>query len=176
VEEIVYKPIGIIHTDYHSKDGTPIQPGVAGRESKGFVELFEEYQEGLDSLEQFSHVILLYHFHRSSGYDLRIVPFLDDEKRGVFATRAPRRPNPIGLSVVYLERIVGNILHIAEVDILDGTPLLDLKPYVPRFDHRSEVRVGWLTRRLREKKRFTADGRFARADEEEQGPPGADEL
>lgn len=165
MKEIVYRPIGIIHSDYRAKVGTPIQPSVAGPESKGYVEIFEEYREGLDGLEQFSHLILLYHFHLSSGYSLRVVPFMDDEERGLFSTRAPRRPNPLGFSVVCLERVEGGILHIAEVDIIDGTPLLDLKPYYPQFDQRSEVRSGWLDKCRPDVGRLVADDRFAREDE-----------
>ena len=102
------------------------------------------YKRQLQDLDGFSHVILLYHFDRSDGHELTVVPFLDDRPRGVFATRAPRRPNPIGLSVVKLERIEGRVLHIDGVDVLDETPLLDIKPYVPAFDAPAECRSGWL--------------------------------
>lgn len=121
----------------------PIQPaGAAG--AQGSVEVFDEYRAGLKDLDGFSHIILLYQFHRAEGFDLQVVPFMDSEPRGVFATRAPKRPNPIGLSVVQLDRIEGGTLHIRHVDMLDGTPLLDIKPYVPEFDAQGKVRTGWL--------------------------------
>ncbi len=121
-----FKPIGRIHTPFTEKKGMPIQPsgaeGVAGS-----VTVFAEYQSGLSDLDGFSHIILLYVFNRSEGFSLKVVPFMDTEERGVFSTRAPRRPNPIGLSVVRLHRIEDGVLHIENVDILDGTPLLDIK-------------------------------------------------
>lgn len=136
-------PIGIIHTPHTRAEETPIQPsyaqGVGGR-----VEVFPKYAEGLRDLEGFSHLCLIYWFHKASSPRLLVKPFLDDVERGLFATRAPCRPNPIGLSVVRLVRREANVLHLEEVDILDGTPLLDIKPYVTRFDHRDEVRCGWL--------------------------------
>ena len=121
----------------------PIQPaGAAG--VKGTVEVFDQYRAGLKDLEGFSHIILLYHFHCSEGFDLQTVPFMDSEPRGLFATRAPRRPNPIGLSIVQLDTVEEGVLQIQNVDILDGTPLLDIKPYVPEFDAPVRVRAGWL--------------------------------
>ena len=121
----------------------PIQPS-RGRGVRGTVEVAPEFADGLADLDGFSHVVLIYHFHRSQGFDLRVTPFLDTEKRGLFATRAPRRPNAIGLSVVCLLGIEGNRIAVQDLDILDGTPLLDIKPYVPEFDHRTEVCEGWL--------------------------------
>jgi tRNA-Thr(GGU) m(6)t(6)A37 methyltransferase TsaA len=141
--KIEYQPIGLIHTPFKQRPGMPIQPS-RGRGVRGTVEIAPEYADGLADLDGFSHVVLIYHFHRSQGFDLRVTPFLDTEKRGLFATRAPRRPNPIGLSVVRLIGIEDNRLLIEDLDILDGTPLLDIKPYVPEFDHRTEVREGWL--------------------------------
>lgn len=137
------KPIGIVRTPFAEPAGMPIQPTGAA-EVCGTVEVFNEYRPGLDDLDGFSHIVLLYGFHRSQGYDLSVVPFLDTEPRGVFATRAPRRPNPIGMSVVRLDRIQDCVLYIRGVDMLDGTPLLDIKPYVPAFDSPAEVRTGWL--------------------------------
>jgi tRNA (adenine37-N6)-methyltransferase len=137
------KPIGMIHSPFKALNGMPIQPAGAA-EVKGSVEVFEQYRAGLKDLDGFSHIILLYQFHRSQGFDLTVVPFMDSEPRGLFATRAPKRPNPIGLSVVQLDRIEGGRLHIRMVDILDGTPLLDIKPYVPQFDAPTGVRTGWL--------------------------------
>ena len=136
-------PIGIINTPYKSIEGMPIQPaGASGVE--GRIEVFEEFAAGLEDLDGFSHVILLYQFHESSGYDLSIVPFLDDKPHGLFATRAPRRPNPIGLAIVRLNRVANATLQISNVDMLDGTPLLDIKPYVPAFDQPGEARAGWI--------------------------------
>jgi tRNA-Thr(GGU) m(6)t(6)A37 methyltransferase TsaA len=141
----VANPIGVIHTPFTDLEGMPIQPaGAAG--VKGTVEVFEKYRPGLKDLEGFSHIILIYHFHGSSGFELQVVPFLDSEPRGLFATRAPKRPNPIGLSVVQLDKVENGILHIQNVDILDNTPLLDIKPYVPEFDAPKEVRTGWLAK------------------------------
>ncbi len=135
--------IGIIRSPHLEKEGMPIQPSGA-LDMEGRVEVFAEFQSGLADLEGFSHIILLYHFHRSSGFKLRVIPFLDTRPHGIFATRAPRRPSPIGLSIVPLEKIVKGVLHIGNVDILDGTPLLDIKPYVPEFDRQEEARTGWL--------------------------------
>ena len=152
---------GIIHTPHQHTEGMPIQPaGAAG--VCGTVEVFEAYRDGLKDLDGFSHVILLYHFHRSRGFDLRVVPFLDSELRGLFATRAPKRPNPIGLSVLPLDRIEDGILHVRKVDMLDGTPLLDIKPYVPDFDAQTEVRTGWLAQARRSVAARRSDGRFSR--------------
>jgi tRNA (adenine37-N6)-methyltransferase len=104
--------------------------------------------------------VLLYVFHRSEGYRLKVVPYMDTEERGLFATRAPRRPNPIGLSVVRLDRIENGVLHIRDVDMLDGTPLLDIKPYVPEFDRKQEIRAGWLEKARKTVGGRTADDRF----------------
>lgn len=156
---IELKPIGIIHSPFKTLSGMPIQPaGAAGVE--GTIELFEEYHAGLKDLDGFSHIILLYHFHGSQGFNLHVVPFMDPEPRGVFATRAPKRPNPIGLSVVQLEKIEGNLLHIRNVDILDGTPLLDIKPYVPGFDAQGAIRCGWLEQAKASVSERRSDERF----------------
>lgn len=142
MNEITYKPIGVIHTPYTDKESTPIQ-GCFVPDSKGFIEVFPEYAEGLKDLDEFSHLILLYHFHQAGCCQLVAKPFLDKEKKGIFAIRYFTRPNPIGLSVVKLLQVKGNILDIGEVDMLDGTPLLDIKPYVPQFDIRHGVKEGW---------------------------------
>jgi len=139
---IIYKPIGIIHTEFAEEENTPIQ-GVFADGSKGDVEVFPQYAAGLKDIDGFSHIILIYHFHLSKDYALVTMPFLNNEERGIFAIRHPRRPNPIGLSVVRLDSIRGNILEISDVDIIDGTPLLDIKPFVPQFDHRTNVKAGW---------------------------------
>ncbi len=141
--EIAYRPIGIIHSPFQDVADMPIQPAGA-RGIAGTVALDERYREGLRDVDGFSHVILIYHFHLSRGHSLLVKPFLDSAMRGVFATRAPRRPNPIGLSMVRLVRIEGTVLYIEDVDIVDGTPLLDLKPYVPLFDGGQDAKTGWL--------------------------------
>jgi tRNA-Thr(GGU) m(6)t(6)A37 methyltransferase TsaA len=159
LENIVYRPIGIIHTPFRELENMPIQPsGAAG--ICGTVELYPEFAEGLKDLDGFSHLILLYRFHESRGYSLTVTPFLDSETRGVFATRAPKRPNPIGLSIVRLVRIQGSTLDIENVDILDRTPLLDIKPYVPEFDHQQDCRIGWLEQVHRMVKTKRSDDRF----------------
>jgi tRNA-Thr(GGU) m(6)t(6)A37 methyltransferase TsaA len=143
------RPIGVIHSPFTDPDRTPIQP--THSQAIGQVEVYPEFAEGLQDIEGFSHLILLYVFHRSSGYALRVKPFLDDVLRGLFATRYPRRPNPIGLSVVRLLARRDNALEIEGVDVLDGTPVLDIKPYVPDFDVRTQTRTGWYeTKSVRE--------------------------
>ncbi|MBW1646333.1 MAG: tRNA (N6-threonylcarbamoyladenosine(37)-N6)-methyltransferase TrmO [Deltaproteobacteria bacterium] len=154
-----YQPIGIIHSPFQEPAGMPIQPAAAG-DTEGKVEIFPEFSAGLKDLEGFSHLILIYHFHRSQGYRLQVVPFLDTEPRGVFATRAPKRPNPIGISVVRLQGVDGRTLAVSSVDILDGTPLLDIKPYVPDFAPGGEVRIGWLEKNRRTIRQRQADDRF----------------
>jgi len=139
--EITMHSIGIIHSPFNKKDQTPIQSSRS--QAVGLVELYPEFVDGLKDIENLSHIHLLYVFHESSGYTLQVKPFLDDQEHGIFTTRYPYRPNPIGLSTVRLVSRQGNELTIEGVDVLDGTPLLDIKPYVPDFDHRTDVRVGW---------------------------------
>jgi len=134
-------PIGIIHSPFTIKKETPIQP--TRSQATGSVEVYSEFMDGLKDLEGFSHIILLYAFHQSSGFSLHIKPFLDDQERGLFATRYPARPNPLGMSIVELTGVQNNYLTVKGIDVLDGTPLLDIKPYVPDFDVRTETRVGW---------------------------------
>lgn len=160
MKEVVYRPIGIIHSPFKEPKGTPIQPSTA-RGIRGTVSVFPEYTEGLKDLDGFSHVILIYHFHMSKKPLLTVKPFMDACEHGLFATRAPSRPNPIGLSTVRLVKIVGNALHIEDVDILDGTPLLDIKPYVPEFDVRQVHRIGWLEKNIHRLPRSKDDGRFS---------------
>ena len=156
---IELNPIGIIHTPFTKPEGMPIQPtGAAG--IRGTIEVFEEFRPGLKDLDGFSHIILLYHFHRSHGFRLHVVPFMDSEPRGLFATRAPKRPNPIGLSVVRLDKIENGVPHIQNVDILDGTPLLDIKPYVPAFDSTGNIRTGWLEQSGKSASSHRSDDRF----------------
>jgi len=141
--DIIYHPIGIIHSPFKDLEGMPIQP-TGETSAPGTIEIYPEYAQGLKDLEGFSFIILLYHFHQVSRSSLMVTPFLGSEGRGVFATRAPTRPNPIGLSIVKLVKIDGSRLYVENLDILDGTPLLDLKPYVPEFDWRPDARIGWL--------------------------------
>ena len=139
--EFIMHPIGLIHSPFTDKSKTPIQPSRST--AKGTVEIFSDFAEGLADVEGFSHIILLYVFHCSSGYELQVKPFLDNQLRGLFATRHPCRPNPIGMSIVRLLNCQNNILEIEGVDVLDNTPLLDIKPYVPDFDVKTEVQTGW---------------------------------
>jgi len=157
--KIIHHPIGIIHSPFTDLADMPIQPTGAAS-APGTVELFSEYVEGLKDLDGFSHIILIYHLHQARRVSLTVTPFLDSEPRGIFATRAPTRPNPIGLSIVRLLKIEGNILFIEALDILDGTPLLDIKPYVPAFDGHPEARTGWLERTQARLSKTRSDGRF----------------
>lgn len=143
METFIYKPIGIIHTPFKDIQDMPIQP-VAARGIKGEIELYKGYIAGLKDLDGFSHITLLYHFHKVKRAELQVVPFMDKEKRGIFSCKAPKRPNPIGISTVKLLNIKNNRIFIEEVDMLDGTPLLDIKPFHPLFDNRDGVKTGWL--------------------------------
>ena len=143
MDNITLKPIGVIHTPYHEARDIPIQ-GIFKADVEGWIELDEKYQAGLKDLDGFSHAILLYYFHRSSEENLEGKPFLEDETHGIFAIRSPHRPNHLGISVVKIKRIEENKLFFTEVDILDGTPLLDIKPYSRYFDCREDVVSGWM--------------------------------
>lgn len=154
------KPIGIIHSPFTEPKGTPIQP-VGALGIKGTVELFPEYVEGLKDLEGFSHIILLYYFHLASDGPLIVTPYMQDEPRGIFSVRMPGRPNHIGISVVRLNGIENNVLHIENVDILEGTPLLDIKPYVTKFDVHVTRSEGWLTPISELAQEKKCDGRFS---------------
>ena len=157
--KITYQPIGIIHSPFTDLVSMPIQPeSDAG--APGKVEIYPPFIAGLQDLDGFSHIILLYHLHEVQTTALTVTPFLDSIPHGIFATRAPTRPNPIGLSVVKLLRIEGPILYIEQLDILNGTPLLDLKPYVPEFDHRVDARIGWLESVKEYTKSKVSDDRF----------------
>jgi len=158
-EGIIFQPIGTIHSPHQELAGMPIQPASAAG-IKGTVVLDLNFEEGLKDLDGFSHVILVYYFHQAKPADLLVKPFLDDAERGVFATRAPRRPNGIGISVVKLLAVDKNILQVENLDILDGTPLLDIKPYVPDFDKQEEVRIGWLEKNRKKIDKKMSDNRF----------------
>ncbi|MFM2292508.1 MAG: hypothetical protein RIS29_2321 [Bacteroidota bacterium] len=139
----IINPIGIIRTPHTDVKNMPIQP-IAAEGICGTIEVFPEFAAGLKDIEGFSHITLLYRFHQIKGYELEVVPFMDTEKHGIFSTKAPKRPNAIGLSTVKLIKVEGNILHIEQVDMLDGTPLIDIKPFYPRYDNRENVSIGWL--------------------------------
>ena len=155
-----YSPIGTIRTPFKELEGTPIQP-IAATDIHGRIELLPEYVDGLKDLDGFSHIILLYHFHKAKEFRLQVKPYVDNAVRGVFSTRIPGRPNPIGLSIVRLTRIEDNVLYIKDVDIVDGTPLLDIKPYIPAVDVREDARIGWLTARVDKMSKTVSDGRTA---------------
>lgn len=140
--KIEYKPIGFVRTPYNTLDGVPNQPHV-GKDIAGCIEILPEYKEGLADLDGFSHIILICHFHMSSNCNLKVIPNGETKMRGLFATRSPNRPNPIGLSIVRLQKVEGNKLWIYDLDILNGTPVLDIKPYVGELNKLSDVRSGW---------------------------------
>jgi tRNA-Thr(GGU) m(6)t(6)A37 methyltransferase TsaA len=160
MEHIVINPIGVIRTPHTDIQNMPIQP-IAAEGISGYIELLPEYTEGLSDLEGFSHITLLYHFHKIKGHKLKVIPFMDTEERGIFSCKAPKRPNAIGTSTVKIIGIEGNIVHIDQVDMLDGSPLIDIKPFYPRYDNRENVSIGWLEKNkdlpLQE---LRADGRF----------------
>ena len=145
--ELKLEPIGIIHSPYQKKEDIPIQ-GVFKPEGVGSIEVFDQYAEGLTDVEGFSHLLLIYSFHKSKGFSLLAKPFLEDKLHGIFAIRSPHRPNHLGVSVVRLLERDGNTLRVGEIDVFDGTPLLDIKPYVPKFDERKNVKIGWLEGKL----------------------------
>ncbi len=147
MDEITYKPIGIIHTSFRSTSEVPKESKDVNL-AKGTIEVAPQYAEGLRDIEGFSHLFVIFHFHLSRDYPLLVKPHRDDKLRGVFATRSPARPNPIGLSVVRLTKREGNILSIQGADMVDGTPVLDIKPYVPQFGQEGILKVGWLERHL----------------------------
>jgi tRNA-Thr(GGU) m(6)t(6)A37 methyltransferase TsaA len=160
MSEVRYKPIGVVHSPFKKPQNVPIQAAIS-KGIKGTVEVARRYVEGLKDLEGFSHIILIVHFHKSKAYSLLVKPYLDENLRGLFSTRAPSRPNPIGISIVRLTKIEDNILYIEDLDIIDGTPLLDIKPYVPNFDQRKKVRIGWLRNKIERISIISDDGRFA---------------
>jgi len=141
-EKILYNPIGVIHSEHIAAEQTPIQP-VYAKGCKGRAEIFPEFSAGLQDLDGFSHLYLIYHFDRTGPAKLMVKPFMENVERGIFATRAPCRPNSIGLSIVEFVRQEGNMLHLDGLDILDGTPLLDIKPYTAKFDRMETTRNGW---------------------------------
>ena len=159
MQTISYHPIGIIRSPFKSPKGTPIQP-TGAVDQIGRVELDPAYKNALQDLDGFSHIHLIYHFHLAGNFSETVIPFLDSRARGLFATRAPARPNAVGLSVVRLKRIEGATLHVLDIDVVDRTPLLDIKPYVPAFDNRTEVRIGWMAGKSGAVQDVSDDGRF----------------
>jgi|SRR5664280_735153 tRNA-Thr(GGU) m(6)t(6)A37 methyltransferase TsaA len=161
MKTIEFKSIGTIHSPFNDLEGMPIQP-IGAKGIKGQIHLKHEYKDGLKDLDGFSHIILIYHLHLSKGHKLEVKPFLDTEKRGIFATRAPKRPNPIGMSVVHLDKIEGSTIFISNVDIVNGTPLLDIKPYIPHFDKNEDekITIGWFENKHQEAVNKKSDGRF----------------
>jgi len=137
----------------------PIQPAGC-KDIEGEIEVFPEFSAGLQDLDGFSHIYVIYYFHKVKGWKVKVIPFLDNRERGIFATRAPTRPCPIGLSVLEINEIKSNRIIVQNLDILDGTPLLDIKPFVPQFDSSENVRIGWLDRHINEVKTKRADDRF----------------
>jgi len=171
MDTIAFAPIGIIHSPFTVLTEMPVQPAGA-KDVQGEVHLREDLCAGLKDLDGFSHIMLLYHFHKNSGFSLSVTPFMDTVERGLFSTRAPRRPNAIGISVLRLTRIEGCVLHVLDVDVLDGTPLLDLKPYVPAFDNFDASRTGWMEHNVAKAADLRSDGRFVEAND--NGLPGRD--
>lgn len=139
---IEFHPIGTIHSPHKELSKTPIQP-VFCNNIEGTVILNKEYADGLEDLQGFSHIYLFYYFNHSKKTCLRLSPYLSDDEHGIFSTRAPHRPNKLGMSLVRLDKIESNILYVRDLDILDNTPLLDIKPYIQRFDSRDNVKSGW---------------------------------
>ena len=159
INNIQFHSIGIVRSPFTEISDMPIQPsGASGVE--GTLIVHPEYAEGLCDLEGFSHIYLLYFFHRVEEFQLKVIPFLDNQLRGIFTTRAPRRPNPIGLSILRLMEINKGVLTVRNIDILDGTPILDIKPYVPVFDRPENVNIGWLTKVVKGVKSKQSDERF----------------
>jgi len=159
--KITYRPIGIIRSPFKETKETPIQPNAA-KDIEGIVEIFPEYQRGLKDINGFSHIILICHFHLSKKYSLEVKPYMDNNLHGLFATRAPARPNPIGLSVVRLVKVEKNKLYVKDIDIVDGTPLLDIKPFVPEFNSQDIMQIGWLERKIKKLGNTKDDGRFSK--------------
>jgi tRNA-Thr(GGU) m(6)t(6)A37 methyltransferase TsaA len=160
-EDIRYRPIGFVRSPHTALTGMPLQ-SVAAAEIRGRIEIDAEFAAGVADLDGFSHLHVITHLHRAKPSGLTVVPFLDDTRRGIFATRSPRHPNPIGLSVVRLLSVTGATLEITGVDLLDGTPVLDIKPYVAEFDAIQAERTGWLERAAARVHETTADARFDR--------------
>jgi tRNA (adenine37-N6)-methyltransferase len=160
IESVSFHTIGVIHTPFKETKGTPIS-SLAGYGVRGTIELFEEYAEGLKDIDGFSHLSLIYYMHLVQKVGLVGIPFMDDKPHGVFAMRSPLRPNHIGISVIKLLAVHNNILDIEDLDIIDGTPLLDIKPYLPEMDSRTECRTGWFASNIQKMFSIRDDGRYS---------------
>lgn len=159
-KDVTLKCIGTIHSEFKNLENMPVQP-VGNSASKGRIELDSKFIEGLKDLEEFSHIIIIYHFHKAEQIKLTVKPFLDNDTHGVFATRSPLRPSHIGLSVVEIDKIKENIIFVKNIDVLDGTPVLDIKPFVPEFDNpKSDIRIGWFTSNVQNAATRLSDNRF----------------
>jgi tRNA-Thr(GGU) m(6)t(6)A37 methyltransferase TsaA len=150
MNNIILKPIGIIRTPYINVENIPIQ-GIFGNNIEGYIELDDKYRDGLADLDKFSHAILIYYFHCSSREDTVSRPFLESTEHGIFAIRSPHRPNHLGVSTVKIKEITGNKMYFTDVDMLDQTPLLDIKPYIKYFDQRNDVVSGWVDSHFKDK-------------------------
>jgi len=159
MNKITYRPIGIVHSPFRFPEGTPIQPAAA-KDIQAQIEIFPDYSTGLTDLNGFSHIIIIFHMHLAKCKSLLVTPFLDTDSHGVFATRSPGRPNPIGMSVVRLEKIENNLLFVIDIDILDGSPVLDIKPYIPEFDIHEVNKSGWIEKNIHKLDSQKDDGRF----------------
>ncbi len=157
--KIELTPIGIIHTPFKTVEKMPIQPSAA-KDIIGTIEIFPEYAEGLADLEGFSHIYIIFHLHMVRGHKLKVIPFLDTVERGIFATRSPARPNAVGLSVAELVSVKKNILEIRGVDMLDGSPVIDIKPFVPDFEDYGNIRKGWFEGKTGNASKILSDDRF----------------
>ncbi|WP_052343295.1 tRNA (N6-threonylcarbamoyladenosine(37)-N6)-methyltransferase TrmO [Saccharicrinis fermentans] len=146
MNHVTFEYIGTIYTPYQSLDNMPIQPSGA-KDAQGYILINDEFVEGLKDMDGFSHITLIYHLNKVTGHQLSVVPYMDDKAHGVFATRSPKRPNAIGLSTVKLERVEGNKLFVREVDMLNETPLLDIKPFFRQADNRMDATSGWLEKK-----------------------------
>jgi len=159
MQTITYSPIGVVRSPFTTLAGMPIQT-VAAAAIAATIELEPSYAAGLRDIDAFSYLLIISHLHLMQGYALEVTPFMDTQTHGVFATRSPRRPNPIGLSIVRLVRVEGATLHIEEVDLVDGTPVLDIKPYVPQLDDRAAERIGWFAANVHKVYAVRADDRI----------------
>ncbi len=148
IQPLIIEPIGIIHSPYKSLSDIPIQ-GNLNKKTEAYAELSKNYKDGLLDLDGFSHAILIYYFHESKREDIIGRPYLENQEHGIFAIRSPHRPNHLGLSIVEVKRIDDNKLYFACVDMLDGTPLIDIKPYIKYFDHNENVKSGWLEKHFK---------------------------
>jgi len=153
------KIIGKIYSQFKKIENMPIQ-SIGAKDNKGYIEIFPDFVDGLKDLDGFSHIYAIYKFHKNRKFSLIVKPFLDNKEKGVFATRAPRRPNPIGLSIFRINKIIKNKIYVSGVDVLDETPLLDIKPYVSKFDRINNAKNGWLEKIMYKSKKFKSDKRF----------------